>query len=1185
MGKKLRTFLSVLAFAFIFFSGHRTDAAQDQQADSNYKYLSDISYNKDKSFAASSHNIHIDENDSNQMITLKVNNKNKSYIKGLCAWANSEIVYDLNDHDYDYFTSDLGVDISEQSNYFNTGVRFYIYTSDDGENWTEKYKSNALYGWSEADSVKVDIKGAKYLKLTADDNSENWWANWYDEAVYANAKLIKEDYAEDTSDISDIKTVDTYDKEIKENQQTEIKDNYELTLLQRQFVKNVGYETLQALAKYTDDYKDTITWLMNDKETLRLYLTGGKPEGSYLNSIKVLTKLYTEYKEDLINNDQTKYGTKYKDLYRKMMLSISLTASGKTYFFLDGTQISDPVERYQIYKDLHLHKGQDQELIENKIFESLTVEEMRFVMNTIIDDQEIVWLNDYVRNDKNGAISPYSYIRYTSGYDYTKDQYYNDDNYAQWDAKYHLSKYNITYKKGNPKLWILFEEGSVCGGLSKTGSCIWGAYKGLPNTCVSQPAHCAYIYYTQDSDGNGIWNLGNNVSGWGRSGKTEHLNVRMMNDWGSGSYTSGWNANYILLAQAAQNEYASYEKAEEILMLADVYKDDSKELYQIYKKALQTEKLNFDAWLGLIGLYESDEKKTEEEYYDLAKEIAETYTYYPNPMNDLLNLIKPHLTSVEYSTSFTLLQTKTLKAAANATNNDSIQASAVREVANQLLGNIDTTIADFSFDGDHAGEIILSDRYKDTDVTWDYSLDGGKTWTQSEKHSVTLTKEELDAITSDNDIKVHIVGADYSEENVFTIDIKESKGMPSGIYANDLENKLIGNTESLEWKYEENDKWTSYKEEEPDLSGEKELIVRAAATATYLADTKQNIYKFTKEETDDTQKYISIKHLSIEKVSSEQTSSGDYAKNAIDGNINTIWHTAHNGSDQEKTIIIKVDEPVWLSAVQYVPRQIGTNGRTKDALLYVSMDGEQWTQAASVTGWSNDTNWKTIHLSEAVKVQYIKFVTTQNWGNGKSFASAAMINLYEDKTKTEQKPTTEEVTEVTTTESTETTTTEETTTKPTTEVTTEQPAIIPTTEVTTEQPMIIATTEKKTSVKTTQKKTTTKKTTSVIKKKPKTAKKIKAPGRATIRTIKRGRKKAELKWKKVTKAKGYMIQYSTSKKFKRKQTKTKYTTKRNITVKKLRSGKTYYFRIKAYVKDGGKKVYCKNWSKIKKCKF
>ena len=1128
-------------------------AFQDQVSQKNYTYLSDITYDKDRSFAASSHSIHMDENDSNQMITLKVNDKNKSYIKGICAWANSQIIYDLRDYDYDYFTSSIGVDISEQSNYFNTGVRFYIYTSDDGENWAEKYKSDDLYGWSEAKQIKVEIKGAKYLKLIADDNSDNWWANWYDEAVFADAKLVKEDYTEDTSDIEEIKTIESYDKKIKENQDEEIKGDYELTLLQRQFVKNVGYDTLQALARYQEEYKETIHWLMNDRETLRLYLAGGKPEGSYLNSIKVLTRLYTTYQSDLSNDQTTKYGTKYSDIYRKMMLSLSLTASGKNYFFFDGTQISDPVTRYKIYKDLHLHKNSENELIENQTFEALTVEEMRFVMNTIIDDEEIIWLNDFVRNDKNGATSPYSYIRYTSGYDYTKDQYYSEDNYDQWNKKYHLSQYNITYKKGNPKLWILFEEGAVCGGLSKTGSCIWGTYKGLPNTCISQPAHCAYIYYTKDSDGNGIWNLGNNVSGWGKSGKTEHLNNRMMNDWGSGSYTSGWNANYILLAQAAQNEYSDYEKAEEILMLADVYKDDNEKLEEIYKKAIKTEKLNFDAWLGLIHLYEKDDTKTEQEYYDLAKEIAQTYTYYPNPMYDLLNLIKPHLTSTTYSTSFTLLQTQTLKDAASATNKESIQASAVREVANQLLGNIDTTIASFSFDGENAGKIILSDRYKDTDVTWDYSLDGGKTWTQCEEHSVALTKQELAEITSEHDIKVHIVGADYSDENVFTIDIKDSKGMPSGLYANDQENKLIGATKGLEWKYKEGDSFTSFDKKEPDLEGEKTLIVRAAATGIYLADTKQNSYKFTKDDTDETQKYISIKHLSIEEVSSEQTANGDHAKNAIDGNINTMWHTAYNGSDQEKMIMIKLDEPVYLSALQYVPRQTESNGRAKAAVLYVSDDKENWIEAANVTGWANNADAKIIKLENSIKTKYVKFVVTNNWGDGRSFASAAMINLYEDQTKTKQGG--QSTTETPTTET------------PTTEV--------PTTETpTTEAPTTQLSKTEKTEV-------TTRKTVGNTKKVY-----VKIPGRSAIKTIKSGKKKATLKWGKISDAKGYMIQYSTSKKFSKKCTKTKYTTKTRITLKKLKSKKKYYFRIKAYTTDkANKKIYAKNWSKVKKKKI
>ena len=122
-----------------------------------------------------------------------------------------------------------------------------------------------------------------------------------------------------------------------------------------------------------------------------------------------------------------------------------------------------------------------------------------------------------------------------------------------------------------------------------------------------------------------------------------------------------------------------------------------------------------------------------------------------------------------------MLQTNTLKTAAKATDKESIQASAVREVQNQLLGNVDVEIASFSFDGDHAGEIILSSRYDDTDVVWDYSLDGGKTWTQTEKHSVKLTEKEIASITSEKEIKAHIIGADYSDDNVFTIDIQESQ--------------------------------------------------------------------------------------------------------------------------------------------------------------------------------------------------------------------------------------------------------------------------------------------------------------------------------------------------------------------------------------------------------------------------
>ena len=74
-----------------------------------------------------------------------------------------------------------------------------------------------------------------------------------------------------------------------------------------------------------------------------------------------------------------------------------------------------------------------------------------------------------------------------------------------------------------------------------------------------------------------------------------------------------------------------------------------------------------------------------------------------------------------------------------------------------------------------------------------------------------------------------------------------------------------------------------------------------------------------------------------------------------------------------------------------------------------------------------------------------------------------------------------------------------------------------------------------------------------------------------------------LKYKKVSGAKGYEISYSTDKKFKKALTK-KNTAKTSYTISKLKKGKIYYVRIRAYKMDStGKKVYGKH-SSMKKVK-
>ena len=72
-----------------------------------------------------------------------------------------------------------------------------------------------------------------------------------------------------------------------------------------------------------------------------------------------------------------------------------------------------------------------------------------------------------------------------------------------------------------------------------------------------------------------------------------------------------------------------------------------------------------------------------------------------------------------------------------------------------------------------------------------------------------------------------------------------------------------------------------------------------------------------------------------------------------------------------------------------------------------------------------------------------------------------------------------------------------------------------------------------------------------------------------------------VKWKKVSVATGYQLQYSTAKNFKSKKSVTVKGAKNvSKTVKKLKANKKYYVRVRAYKTYGGKKYYSE-WSKPK----
>lgn len=87
--------------------------------------------------------------------------------------------------------------------------------------------------------------------------------------------------------------------------------------------------------------------------------------------------------------------------------------------------------------------------------------------------------------------------------------------------------------------------------------------------------------------------------------------------------------------------------------------------------------------------------------------------------------------------------------------------------------------------------------------------------------------------------------------------------------------------------------------------------------------------------------------------------------------------------------------------------------------------------------------------------------------------------------------------------------------------------------------------------------------------------KFDVPGKAAIQSVKSGKKKCTVKWKKQTsKTTGFQIQYSTSSNFKNAKTVTiKKKSAVSKTISKLTSGKKYYIRIRAYKTVGKVKVY------------
>lgn len=94
---------------------------------------------------------------------------------------------------------------------------------------------------------------------------------------------------------------------------------------------------------------------------------------------------------------------------------------------------------------------------------------------------------------------------------------------------------------------------------------------------------------------------------------------------------------------------------------------------------------------------------------------------------------------------------------------------------------------------------------------------------------------------------------------------------------------------------------------------------------------------------------------------------------------------------------------------------------------------------------------------------------------------------------------------------------------------------------------------------------------------------VEAPSKVKTYKLVAGKKKVTINLPKLKAGvKGYKVEFSLNKKFKKSNS--VVVSKTKAVIKKLKSGKIYYVRVKAYTLNGKKKVFSKKWSVVKKVK-
>lgn len=286
------------------------------------------------------------------------------------------------------------------------------------------------------------------------------------------------------------------------------------------------------------------------------------------------------------------------------------------------------------------------------------------------------------------------------------------------------------------------------------------------------------------------------------------------------------------------------------------------------------------------------------------------------------------------------------------------------------------SLADFNFNGDKAGRLVGSK----TDT--EYSLDGGQTFKPITEENIKLTGEEIESITSENGIRLRLIGTN----NYVIIPIKRAPSLPK-IQANDDMNKIFGLNDKVYFSIDDGKTWTRYKDQNslPDLSGDVIFKVKIPGQGKTLR-SEIRTFNFSSKVNPSI-----ILPSDIESIKTSVTKNTD-TKAIYDGNKYTQFHTNYkeNGQKMPQSVTIELKEESDIYKLEYIPKEDGySTGRITEYNIYASKDGENFTHV-SKGKWSGDNTVKTA-IFNASDAKYIRLEGTKAKRN---YICIADIRLY-----------------------------------------------------------------------------------------------------------------------------------------------------------------------------------------------